>query len=50
MELDNDNIIISNIANYNISFYNGNMILKKIPKKINVDDIKKYDLKKSKII
>jgi hypothetical protein len=50
MELDNDNIIISNIANYNISFYNGNMILKKIPKKINLDDIKKYDFKRSNII
>lgn len=50
LKLDNDNIIISNIANYNISFYNGNMILKKIPKKINLDDIKKYDFKKSKIL
>jgi len=63
MELDNDNIIISNIADYNISFYNGNMILNKKQKKFiddfkklnlnekkNIDDFKKYNFKKSNII
>jgi hypothetical protein len=52
MEYDNDNIIISNIENYNISFYNGNMILtKKVKKnKLQLEELNKYNFAKSKII
>jgi len=50
MEIDTNNIIISNIADYTISFYNGNMILTKKKLKKNIDDLKKYNFKKSNIL
>ena len=50
MEINNDNIIISNIENYNITFYNGNLILSKKLKEISLEQIKALDFKKSTII
>ena len=51
MEIKDDNIIISNIENYNICFYKGNLILsKKKKKKISLDEIKNNDFKNSSII
>lgn len=50
MEINNDNIIISNIENYNITFYNGNLILSKKLKKITLEQIKALDFKNSTII
>lgn len=50
MEIKDDNIIISNIENYNITFYNGNMIISKKLKKITLEQIKALDFKNSTII
>ena len=44
MNLSEDNIIIHNIENYNISFHNGNMILTR--KEIKKEDILINDFKK----
>jgi hypothetical protein len=48
MNLSEDNIIIHNIENYNISFHNGNMILTR--KEIKKEDILINDFKKSQIL
>ena len=51
MELNTNNIIISNIDSYTISFYNNSMILnKKILNKLTLKELTNYDFKKSNII
>lgn len=52
MELNNENIIISNIEKYEITFCDGNMILKKKrkTKMSQMEEIKKYNFRKSKIL
>ena len=47
---DDKNIIISNIENYSITFYQGNMILTKSKKKEKIIDIKNYDFTYSNLI
>lgn len=50
MEITDENIIISNIEKYNISFYKGNMILTRKKEKITFEDLKNYDFKHSNIL
>lgn len=50
MKINDENIIIQNIENYQISFYKNNMILTKKKEKITFEDLKNYNFKHSNII